>query len=164
MLSVLHIQYQACLLHSGEELVLHNSDVIVGAIASQITSIGEFPAQMASDAENVSIWWRHHGWPGATQRRVINCSSAILPNPHLLRIQVWFDVEGYHGLMIVHAYAGRPLNELYSILNCGHATYLPEHCVYGSDYGVITGFVINKWRNLITRHSPFPDRVMFSPI
>ena len=22
---------------------------------------GEFPAQMASDAENVSIWWRHHG-------------------------------------------------------------------------------------------------------
>ena len=21
---------------------------------------GEFPAQMASDAENVSIWWRHH--------------------------------------------------------------------------------------------------------
>ena len=21
----------------------------------------EFPAQMASDAENVSIWWRHHG-------------------------------------------------------------------------------------------------------
>ena len=21
---------------------------------------GEFPAQMAGDAENVSIWWRHH--------------------------------------------------------------------------------------------------------
>ena len=21
---------------------------------------GEFPAQKASDAENVSIWWRHH--------------------------------------------------------------------------------------------------------
>ena len=60
----------------------------MGAIASQITSltivysavysyadqrkhqssaslafvcgIGEFPAQMASNAENVSIWWRHH--------------------------------------------------------------------------------------------------------
>ena len=24
---------------------------------------GEFPAQMASNAENVSIWWRHHVWP-----------------------------------------------------------------------------------------------------
>ena len=59
----------------------------MGAIGSQITSLtivystvysdadqrkhqsaaslafpgtGEFPAQMASNAENVSIWWRHH--------------------------------------------------------------------------------------------------------
>ena len=23
---------------------------------------GEFPAQMASNAENVSIWWRHHAF------------------------------------------------------------------------------------------------------
>ena len=23
---------------------------------------GEFPAQRASNAENVSIWWRHHGF------------------------------------------------------------------------------------------------------
>ena len=70
----------------------HYGDVIMGAIASQITSLtivystvnsdadqrkhqssaslafvwgispgtGEFPAQMASYAENVSIWWRHH--------------------------------------------------------------------------------------------------------
>ena len=40
------------------------------AMASKITSLtivystiysgGEFPAQMASYAENVSIWWRHH--------------------------------------------------------------------------------------------------------
>ena len=68
----------------------HYSDVKMGAIASQITRLtivystvysdadqrkhlratglcagnspgtGEFPAQMASNAENVSIWWRHH--------------------------------------------------------------------------------------------------------
>ena len=68
----------------------HCDDVIMGAMACQITSLtivystvysdadqgkhqssaslafvwepgtGEFPAQMASDAENVSIWWRHH--------------------------------------------------------------------------------------------------------
>ena len=74
-------------------LAAHYNDVIMGAIASQITSLtivystvysdadqrkhqklcvtglcagnspgaGEFPAQMASNAENVSIWWRHHG-------------------------------------------------------------------------------------------------------
>ena len=73
---------------------LHYSDVIMGAMASQITSptivyssvysgvdkknpktsklrvtdlwagnssvTGEFPTQMASDAGNVSMWWRHH--------------------------------------------------------------------------------------------------------
>ena len=67
------------------------SDVIMGTVASQVTSLAsvystvhssgskktsklrdtglcvgnspvtsEFPAQMASNAENVSIWWRHH--------------------------------------------------------------------------------------------------------
>ena len=71
---------------------IHYNDVIMGAMASQITSLiivystvysrrrskktsklrvtglcagnspvtGEFPAQMVSNAENVSIWWRHH--------------------------------------------------------------------------------------------------------
>ena len=70
----------------------HYCDVVMGVIASQITSLAivystvysdsrskktsklrvtglcawnspvtdEFPAQMASNAENVSIWWRHH--------------------------------------------------------------------------------------------------------
>ena len=66
----------------------HYNDVIMGAIATEITSLtiiystvysdadqrkhqssaslafmpvsGEFPAPMASNAENVSIWWRHH--------------------------------------------------------------------------------------------------------
>ena len=66
---------------------IHYGNVIMGAIASQITSLtivystvyldadgknikaprhwplsGEFNAQMASNAENFSIWWRHHEW------------------------------------------------------------------------------------------------------
>ena len=76
----------------NDELVQHNNDVIMGIMASEITSLmivystvysgtderkhqssaslafvrgnspvtGEFPAQRASNAENVSIWWRHH--------------------------------------------------------------------------------------------------------
>ena len=67
----------------------HYNDVIMGAIASQITSLtivystvysdadqrkhqssaslafvgtGEFPAQLASNVENVSIWWRLHAY------------------------------------------------------------------------------------------------------
>ena len=30
----------------------------------EIHRIGEFPAQIASNAENASIWWRHHGFTG----------------------------------------------------------------------------------------------------
>ena len=66
----------------------HYSDVIISMVASQITGVsivyttvcsgtdqrkhqrfvplafvaGEFPAQKASNTENISIWWRHHGY------------------------------------------------------------------------------------------------------
>ena len=66
-----------------EVVLTHYSDVIMTTVASQITSLtvvystvyssldqskrvenlpvtGEFPAQRASNAENGSIWWRHH--------------------------------------------------------------------------------------------------------
>ena len=79
----------------------HYNDVIMGAMASQITSLtsfystfysdadqrkhqslcagnspgtGEFPAQMASNAEKVSIWWRHHG-------KLTSCKICLQPCP-----------------------------------------------------------------------------------
>ena len=36
---------------------------VTGLCAGNSPGTGEFPAQMASNAENVSIWWRHHGLP-----------------------------------------------------------------------------------------------------
>ena len=36
---------------------------VTGLCAGNSPGTGEFPAQMASNAENVSIWWRHHGFP-----------------------------------------------------------------------------------------------------
>ena len=33
---------------------------VTGLCAGNSPMTGEFPAQMASNAENVSIWWRHH--------------------------------------------------------------------------------------------------------
>ena len=99
-----------------ERRKLHYSDVIMGAIASQITSLtivystvysgadqrkhqssaslaflpvtGEFPAQMVSYAENISIWWRHHEWTNASatcrlQAQVLNewLYEHLLSNP-----------------------------------------------------------------------------------
>ena len=38
------------------------SDVrVTGLCAGNSPMTGKFPAQRASNAENVSIWWRHHG-------------------------------------------------------------------------------------------------------
>ena len=34
---------------------------VTGLCAGNSPGTGKFPAQMASYAENVSIWWRHHG-------------------------------------------------------------------------------------------------------
>ena len=39
---------------------------VTGLWAGNSLGTGEFPAQMASNAENVSIWWRHHGLYQAT--------------------------------------------------------------------------------------------------
>ena len=36
---------------------------VTGLCAWNSPGTGEFPAQMASYAENVSIWWRHHDLP-----------------------------------------------------------------------------------------------------
>ena len=34
---------------------------VTGLCVGNSPGTGQFPAQMASNAENVSIWWRHHG-------------------------------------------------------------------------------------------------------
>ena len=44
--------------YSGADQRKHQSST--GLCAGNSPGTGEFPAQMASDAENVSIWWRHH--------------------------------------------------------------------------------------------------------
>ena len=48
------------------------------SLATLVT--GEFPAQMASNAENVSIWWRHH--------EMDCCQSATKPVPSTMLIYV----------------------------------------------------------------------------
>ena len=49
---------------------------VTGLCAGNSPGTDEFPAQMASYAENVSIWWRHHVWshPHGTGRSA-NISS-----------------------------------------------------------------------------------------
>ena len=54
---------------------------VTGLCDGNSPGTGEFPAQRASNAENVSIWWRHH----------VTCSSDIITFDlqHLQQVQVW---------------------------------------------------------------------------
>ena len=45
---------------SGTDQRKHQRSALLAFCAGNSPVIGEFPAQKVSDAENVSIWWRHH--------------------------------------------------------------------------------------------------------
>ena len=47
---------------------------VTGPCAGNSPGTGEFPAQMASNTENVSIWWRHHG--AAVQNMIPMCRNS----------------------------------------------------------------------------------------
>ena len=61
---------------------------VTGLCAGNSPEPGEFPAQMASNAENVYIWWRHHDiyfhcWAVATALFCHLCTDRpILTLPH----------------------------------------------------------------------------------
>ena len=56
--SVSNHQYHDCLLN---HLFRRRSKKTSKLRVTGLCAPGEFPTQMASNAENVSIWWRHHG-------------------------------------------------------------------------------------------------------
>ena len=70
---------------------------VTGLCAGTSTVTGEFPAQMASNAENASIWWRHHSrvrawaWSAVISnviafRTCVTYSSKFLLQKHSLSI------------------------------------------------------------------------------
>ena len=61
---------------------------VTGLFAGNSPSTGEFPAQMASNADNVSIWWRHHECVGFL------CHA---PVHRLTKFYQHFVIAGYSG-------------------------------------------------------------------
>ena len=61
---------------------------VTGLCAGNLPGTGEFPAQVASNAENVSIWWRHHDFEHHNNHN--NHSNHITTALYLLCIgRVW---------------------------------------------------------------------------
>ena len=48
--------------YEGADQRYHQSSASMAFVRGIHRVTGEFPAQMASYAENVSIWWRHHDY------------------------------------------------------------------------------------------------------
>ena len=64
---------------------------VTGLCVGNSPVTGEFPAQRASNAENVSIWWRHHWIPGLSLWRPHCCCVDGMNTPEWLPI-VFLDI------------------------------------------------------------------------
>ena len=72
---------------------------VTGLNAGKSPGTGEFPAQIASNAENVYIWWRHHicwnvpqqpSYSGFDHRRVDSLQTKIIFHPLIQNmIELW---------------------------------------------------------------------------
>ena len=89
---VLNHQHFACLLNRFFRRISNKTSKprITGLLVGNPPVTRGFPSQRASDAENISIWWRHHGeWrPGARPTNDISIEFEIRPNFAVL----WFKM------------------------------------------------------------------------
>ena len=90
---------------------------VTGLCAGNSPGTGEFPAQMASNAENASIWWHHHvGLPNWT-------SLFRYFSDHLLNMTFSFDRH-------CHSLATAAPNEYeHDQINLTHLPLVPHICV-----------------------------------
>ena len=76
--------------YSGADQRKHQSSRVTGLCAENSPGTGEFPAQMTSNAENVSIWWRHHDIELTLTQRCIKQDGR-----HIIQKKIHFLSESY---------------------------------------------------------------------
>ena len=76
---------------------------VTGLCAWNSTETGEFPAQMASYAENVSIWWRHHESEPSLGYSVISCLRVIYKHDFEKKTRNYW-VYGTYQFLYIHAH------------------------------------------------------------
>ena len=84
-------------------------------LCGEFTGTGEFPAQRASNAENVSIWWRHYvlierrlwicGVFQWIKHKAVKCVCLfIYPHSTSLHWIVWYIIYNYNANMVMSFY------------------------------------------------------------
>ena len=129
---------------------------VTGLCAGNSPVTGEFPAQMASDSENVSIGWRHHeshtlfhvgccnSWipslqiwlceiTGEDRESMVNYIPQIYDDVmsyQYPRIDVW-GLICYHGLSLIHAWISNHMHRMKILIHSRTSTV--EHWSLGMD-------------------------------
>ena len=119
---------------------------VTGLCSGKSPGTGEFPAQMASNAEIVSILWRHHGMGFTRQYTIfIHKTSNILVKNMLV---ILLSLTELHGAFLIHL----GVKHSYILCNCfgisrrkSAPTCFPLINV-GGKFGATTGTMRNSWK------------------
>ena len=110
--------------HSGPDERKHQSSALLAICAGNSPVTGEFPAQMASNAENVSIWWRHHVMRRLTVdeliRMVLYCDMTLSQDfkPMVAHFSLKAALPLAEGIATVPDRCHRPWLELIEAASC----------------------------------------------
>ena len=66
---------------------------VTGLCVGNSPVTGEFAAKMASYAENVSIWWRHHAWYETVRYNTINVQHENDPGMGTTHSRPWLSIQ-----------------------------------------------------------------------
>ena len=118
----------SCLLHNLIRSKETSKLCVTGLCVGNSPGTGEFPEQMASNAENVSIWWRHHGGSEATMKNMgKKVSTSIHKSKFMYQQNIFLaDIQS--------------LRHSHMMYYDGHCSYNPRYnfhsfwaiCPYGS--------------------------------
>ena len=83
---------------------------ITGLCVGNSPGTSEFPAQRASNAESVSIWWRHHGFP-------LFLDEAM----YIKACKTWLCCNKLHKMLqITEIYRSAVIDTVLFMVNCFH--------------------------------------------
>ena len=91
---------------------------VTGLCVGNSPGTGEFPAQMASIAENVSLWWRHHDmlipFPGKEIDSIKRYKLIALSN-HRVQRDCWYTLlnKDIFFYLLIHIKCKTTLNKVY---------------------------------------------------
>ena len=79
---------------------------VTGLCVGNSPGTGEFPAQMASNAKNVSIWWRHHDVTSNSAVITRLTKGCLLKTFVIIKWGVWIGYLRKRGMIIDHCALG----------------------------------------------------------